>query len=72
MTDSTSDHDLILELRVRMEDLKKSIEDLTNSVTKKVDSHELRLSNLEVTRENFRSQLDGIKSDNKMLKTWFR
>jgi uncharacterized protein YnzC (UPF0291/DUF896 family) len=61
MTDSTSDHDLILELRVRMEDLKKSIEDLTNSVTKKVDSHELRLTNLEVTRENFRSQLESIK-----------
>jgi hypothetical protein len=46
-TQDNSDHDIIVELRVRMEDLKNAIQTLTDGTAKKIDDHEKRLLDLE-------------------------
>ena len=46
-TKQDGDHDLIVELRVRMEDLKNAIQALTDGTAKKIDDHEKRILDLE-------------------------
>jgi ATP/maltotriose-dependent transcriptional regulator MalT len=44
------DHDIIVELRVRMEDLKNMVKDLTDGTTRQISEHEKRIGRLETAR----------------------
>jgi hypothetical protein len=48
------DHDILIELKTRMEDLKVDIKELKDGTASKIDNHETRLTALEVskTRQN--------------------
>jgi hypothetical protein len=49
-----SDHDILIELKTRLEDLKGDIKELKDGTASKIDNHEKRLNLLETskTRQN--------------------
>jgi hypothetical protein len=47
---SNTDHDLLTELKVRMEGLKSDIKDLKDGTSTKINDHEIRLTALESSK----------------------
>jgi hypothetical protein len=45
-----TDHDLLIELKTRMEGLRNDIKDLNDGTTLKIENHEVRLGKLETAR----------------------
>lgn len=45
-----NDHDLLIELKTKMEGIKDDIRALTDGVSKQINDHEVRLNNLETER----------------------
>jgi hypothetical protein len=52
MIKQTTDHDLLIELRTRMEDIKNDIKELKDGTTKTMADHEIRIQKM----ENFRTK----------------
>jgi len=54
MEERITDHDLLIVLKTKMEDLKQDIRDLKDGTSARITNHEARLTSLEVskTRQN--------------------
>ena len=48
-----NDHDLLIELRTRMEDLRKDIQEIKDGTSFKIDSHEDRINKLEKSNAKY-------------------
>lgn len=46
----TADHDILIELKTRMEDLKTDIKELKDGTAAKISDHETRINELESTK----------------------
>jgi SMC interacting uncharacterized protein involved in chromosome segregation len=47
---NSEDHDLLIELKTKMDDLKNQIKDLNDGTGKKISDHEIRLNSLEKSK----------------------
>lgn len=59
---SSEDHDLLTELKVRMDGLKADILDIKTSVTTHTDSNTQRICDLELTRSALAGSKSGIQN----------
>jgi hypothetical protein len=59
---SQDDHDLLIELRTRMEGIKVDIKDMRDNTSVKIDNHESRISTLETRAEGNLSKIIEIRN----------
>lgn len=60
-TRGVEDHDLLIELKVRMDGLRTDIKEIKTGTTANIDDHERRICDLELTRSAMAGSKSGIQ-----------